>query len=249
MEAPLNTHHPADFPRPAFPNPVQWVTPRHLAGDDDALAERIGETLTGLGWRMWPTSRDTLLYVSPDELRGAEWVLANSPFTLGGLSVALQISARPDAVSALMEWNAYFTTGVPPEVLHDFLIALDASAVPDAGFDAPEVVVTALNDQGWLRDVDRPSTAATDPGFASHVSLEMVPPLIADADLGEDLMGWQAWAEPLFGAPYLWCANFSPSVPNELVAVFAASLASPVPVARHRLPQSAEQRLTIVHRS
>ncbi|AJC55024.1 DUF317 domain-containing protein [Streptomyces sp. 769] len=227
---------------------MRWVTPRHLAGDDDALAERIGDTLTALGWRMWPTSRDTLLYVSPDELCGVEWILASNPFELGGLYVALQISARPDASSVAAEWNAYFTTGVPHEALADFLVALDASAVPDAGFEGPEVVLTALSAQGWIRDVDRPRTTAMDPGFSAHVSLEMLPPLISDADLREDLMGWQAWAEPTFGAPYLWCANFSASVPHELVAVFAASLASPVPVARHRLPQSAEGRLTIVRR-
>lgn len=125
-----------------------------------------------------------------------------------------------------MQWNAYFTTGVPHEALHDFLVALDASAVPDSGFEEPEAVVTALSAQGWIRDVDRPRIAATDPGFASHVSLEMLPDLIADADLWEDLMGWQAWAEPTLGAPYLWCANFSPSVPHELVAIFASSLAS-----------------------
>jgi hypothetical protein len=39
-----------------------------------------------LGWRMWPTSRHTLLYVSPDELRGAEWILAGYPFELDGWS-------------------------------------------------------------------------------------------------------------------------------------------------------------------
>nr|WP_246258935.1 DUF317 domain-containing protein [Streptomyces typhae] len=245
----MHPHPPSDSSHPLSPDPVRWVTPRHLAGDDDVLAERIGETLTALGWRMWPTARDTLLYVSPDALRGAEWILAASPFTLGGLPVALQISARTIAASAVAQWNAYFTTGVPHEVLHDFLLALDAGAVPDTGFAEPEVVVAALSAQGWIPDVDRPRTAATDPGFASHVSLEMLPDLIADADLREDLLGWQAWAEPTFGAPYLWCANFSPSVPNELVAVFAGSLASPAPVARHRLPQSAMKRLTIVNRA
>ncbi|MFI1596226.1 DUF317 domain-containing protein [Streptomyces venezuelae] len=61
-------------------------------------------------------------------------------------------------------------------------------------------------------------------------------------------MGRQAWTEPTFGAPYLRCAYFSPSVPHELVAAFAASLASPAPVARRRLPRNAEKRLTIVHR-
>ncbi|MDX2692334.1 hypothetical protein [Streptomyces ipomoeae] len=39
-----------------------WVTPRHLAGGDGEFAVRIGDTLTGLGRRMWPPSRHTLLY-------------------------------------------------------------------------------------------------------------------------------------------------------------------------------------------
>lgn len=120
---------------------MYWVTPRHLAGDDGALAELIGDTLTGLGWRMWPTSRHTLLYVSPDGLRGAEWILAAYPFELGGLPVAWQLSARPHAASAMTEWNAYFTAGVPYEALADLIVALDAHEVPDAGFEGPETVL------------------------------------------------------------------------------------------------------------
>ncbi|MFD9817444.1 DUF317 domain-containing protein [Streptomyces violascens] len=228
---------------------MHWVTPRHLAGDDDALAERIGDMLGGLGWRMWPTSRNTLLYMSPDELRGAEWTLAAYPFELGGLPVAWQLSARPHADSAMTEWNAYFTTGTPPEALADFLVALDAREAPDAGFAHAESVLTALSAHGWLRDMDRPHTTATDPGFSASVSLEMLPPLIQDADPRDDLLGWQAWAEPVLGAPYLWCASFSASVPHDLVAAFASSLASPVPVPRRTLPQSTKDRLTVVCRS
>ncbi|KUO22167.1 DUF317 domain-containing protein [Streptomyces dysideae] len=227
---------------------MYWVTPRHLAGDDGALAERIGDLLTGMGWRLWPTSRHTLLYVSPDELRGAEWILASYPFELGGLPVAWQLSARPHSDSALTEWNAYFTTGVPHEALADLLIALDTRDVPDTGFGEPEAVLAALVAQGWMRDVDRPTTTATDPGFASSVSLEELPPLIQDADPRPDLVGWQAWAEPVLGAPYLWCTSFSASVPHDLVAVFAASLASPVPVPRRTLPDVAQERLTVVRR-
>jgi len=100
-EAPLYPHHPSDPLRPYSQEPLYWVTPRHLAGDDGVLAEQTGSALTGLGWRMWPTSRDTLLYVSPDGLCGAEWVLAAYPFELGGLSVAWQLSARPDADSVM----------------------------------------------------------------------------------------------------------------------------------------------------
>ncbi|WP_341846333.1 DUF317 domain-containing protein [Streptomyces regalis] len=77
----------------------------------------------------------------------------------------------------------------------------------------------------------------------------MVPPLIQDADPRPDLLGWQAWAQPVLGAPYLWCASFSASVPYDLVAAFASSLASPVPVPRRTLPRSAMGRLTVIRRS
>lgn len=88
MEAPLHPHHPIDPSHSYSRDLMYWVTPRHLAGDDGVLAERIGDILADLGWRMWPTSRSTLLYVSPDGLRGAEWILAAYPFALGGLPVA-----------------------------------------------------------------------------------------------------------------------------------------------------------------
>nr|WP_206326912.1 DUF317 domain-containing protein [Streptomyces sp. S3(2020)] len=220
-----------------------------MAGDDDALADRIGDTLTDLGWRMWPTSRHTLLYVRPDGLCGAEWILAAYPFELGGLPVAWQLSARACATSAMTEWNAYFTTGVPYEALAELLIAIDAREQPDADLAGPETVLGALTAQGWIRDVDRPRTTAMDPGFSSCVSLEVLPPLIEDADPRPDPVGWQAWAEPALGSPYLWCASFSASVPYDLVAAFASSLASPVPVPRRTVPKNAEGRLTVVRRS
>jgi hypothetical protein len=197
---------------------------------------------------MWPTSRHTLLYVSPDERRGAEWIRAAYPFELGGLPVAWQLSARPDADSVMTEWNAYFTSGVPHEALADLLVALDAREAPDTGFEPVEAVIAALSACGWLRDMDRPRTMATDPGFSTSVSLEAVPPLIHDADPRDGLSGWQAWAEPALGAPYLWCASFSASVPHDLVAVFVSSLASPVPVWRRTLPEGVEGRLTVVCR-
>ncbi|XUL89219.1 DUF317 domain-containing protein [Streptomyces galilaeus] len=248
MEAPLLPHHPGEPSPPDSPDPVYWVTPRHLVGDDGMLAERIGDTLAELGWRMWPTARDTLLYVSPDGLRGAEWLLAAYPFKLGGLSIAWQLSVRPHADAAMAEWNAYFTTGGPYEVLADLLMAIDAREAPDLAFEGAETVINVLSAQGWVRDVDRPRTTAIDPGLTSSVSLEPVPPFIQDADPRPDLFGWQAWAEPVLGVRYLWCASFSASVPHDLVAVFASSLASQVPVPRRVLPKSAEGRLTVRRR-
>ncbi|OKJ31534.1 DUF317 domain-containing protein [Streptomyces sp. CB01580] len=245
MEAPLHPHHPVEsFPDAA--DPVYWVTPRHLAGDDSALAEKVGDALTDLGWRMWPTARNTLLYVSPDGLCGAEWILAAYPFKLGGLPVAWQLSHRPHGADVMTEWNAYFTSGVPYEVLIDLLVSLGTGSPLDSRGEDHETVLNALSVQGWFRDADRPRTAAMDPGFSASVSLELQPALIQDADPRPDQVGWQAWAEPVIGAPYLWCASFSASVPHELVAAFASSLASPAPVPRRTWPASAERRLTVV---
>ncbi|WP_412566383.1 DUF317 domain-containing protein [Streptomyces europaeiscabiei] len=248
-EAPLYPHHPSDSLPDDSQEPLYWVTPRHLAGDDNALAEQIGTTLTGLGWRMWPTSRNTLLYVSPDELCGAEWILAAYPFELGGLPVAWQLSARPHADSGMTEWNAYFTAGIPYEALADLLVALDAREAPEIGVEGPETVLNALGAQGWIRDLDCPHTTAMDPGFSATVSLGLQPSLVQDADPRPDLMGWQAWAEPVLGSPYLWCASFSASVPHDLVAAFASSLASPALVSRRSLPKDAEGRLMVLRRS
>ena len=184
--------------------------------------------------------------MSPDGLRGAEWTLAADPFQLGGLPVAWQISARTHPASVMTEWNAYFTTGTPHEALADFFLALDARPEPATGYDEPATVLAALTAQGWIRDIDHPDTTATDPAFTSSVSLTPVPQLVQDADPRPDLLGWQAWAEPALGASYLWCATFSASVPHDLVAAFASSLASPVPVLRHALPEIAQGRVTVI---
>ncbi|MBC9714333.1 DUF317 domain-containing protein [Streptomyces sp. TRM66268-LWL] len=249
MEAPLYPRNPSNPSHSDTPDPVYWVVPRHLAGDDGALAERVGDTLAGLDWRVWPTARDTLLYVSPDGLCGAEWILAAYPFELGGLPVAWQVSARSHTDSVMTQWNAYFTAGVPHEALTDLLMALDARIAPDTGFDGPEVVLEGLGVQGWFRDADQPHTTAFAPDFSATISLELLPPLIRDADPRTDRLGWQAWAEPGLDDLHLWCASFSASAPHDLVAVFASSLASPVPVPRRTLPGGVEDRLSIIRRS
>ncbi|MFB7270708.1 DUF317 domain-containing protein [Streptomyces sp. NPDC056244] len=238
-----------------------WVTPRHLAGDDGLLAEQVSATLAGLGWtsltivrgRHVPDQaeedrqvlRSTVLHLRPDMLAWAQWTLPDEPFLLGELPVAWQVSARARTAGPVAQWNAYFTRGVPYEVLGDFLLALDARPDPASGFDGPEAVLAALSGQGWVRDIDHPDTTATDPGFASSFTLCLLPPLIQDADPRPEPVGWQAWAEPVLGAPYLWSAAFSASVPHDLVAAFASSLASPAPVPRRVLPEGTEDRLTL----
>lgn len=267
MEAPLYPDFPLDPPTPRGAQPAFWVGPRHLAGDDRRLYDSVADTLSGLGWTSLTivrgrheldeapqdhqVLRSTVLHISADTLRWAQWNLADEPFRLGDLPIAWQISARTDTNSSLAAWSSYFTTDVPGEAVADYLVALDARDQPAVPYTGPEAVLDAVAAHGWLRDIDQPHAGATDPTFTSHISLGEVPPLIQDADpraLTIDAdeagpAGWQAWAEPSLGAPCLWAASFAASVPHDLIAVFAASLSSTAPVLRRLLPEATKERL------
>ncbi|MCV2463946.1 DUF317 domain-containing protein [Streptomyces sp. ICN988] len=267
MEAPLYPDFPPDPPTPRGAQPAFWVGPRHLAGDDGRLYDAVADTLAGLGWtsltivrgRREPNEpseerqvlRSTVVHISPDALRWAQWTLPDEPFHLGDLPIAWQISARAEASSPLAGWSAYFTRDVPGEAVADFLIALDARDQPTATLVGPGPVLDAVAAHGWLRDVDQPQAAATDPTFTSYICLGKVPPLIQDGDphvlaTGADETGpagWQAWADPEPGAPCLWAASFAASVPHDLVAAFVASLSSTEPVLRRVLPEATRERL------
>ncbi|WP_443052402.1 DUF317 domain-containing protein [Streptomyces sp. JV176] len=267
MEALLNSVPSFGPSTPGGAPRAYWVGPRHLAGDDGCLYDTVADTLAGLGWtslaivrgRQEPGEapqdrrvlRSTVLHISPDTLRWAQWALADEPFHLGDLPIAWQVSARADTHSPLAQWSAYFTPDIPGEALADFLVALDARDQPTVPLGGPELVLNAVSAHGWIRDIDRPHTGAADPTFASYLSLGDVPPLIQDADpraltaAADEAgpAGWQAWADPGLGAPYLWAASFGASVPDDLVAAFAASLSSTAPVLRRMLPESTRDRL------
>ncbi|AJE87460.1 hypothetical protein SLNWT_7084 [Streptomyces albus] len=190
--------------------------------------------------------RSTVLHISPDGLRWAQWGLADEPFHLGELPIAWQVAARAEADSPIALWSAYFTRDVPGEAVADFLVALDAREQPAVPLAEPELVLDKVAAHGWLRDIDQPHAAA-DPTFISHLSLGEVPPLIQDADprvLADETgpAGWQAWAEPSLGA-CLWAASFSASVPHDLVAAFADALSSTAPVLRRVLPEATREHL------
>ncbi|MGW4345282.1 DUF317 domain-containing protein [Streptomyces sp. NPDC004690] len=266
MEAPLYPDSPVDPPAPTGAQPACWVGPRHLAGDDGRLYDTVADTLADLGWtsltivrgRHEPDQaeedrqvlRSTVLHISPDSLRWAQWALPDEPFLLADLRIAWQVSARADTSSPLATWSAYFTPEVPGEAVSDFLVALDARDQPAVPLAGPELVLDAVAAHGWLLKNDQPDTAATDPTFTSHISLGEVPPLIQDGDpraLTTEAdeagpAGWQAWAEPALGT-CLWVASFSGSVPHDLVAAFAASLSSTAPVLRRVLPEATRDRL------
>ncbi|MBB6421894.1 hypothetical protein HDC93_007528, partial [Streptomyces sp. AK010] len=113
MEAPLYPDFPPDSSAPRGGQPAFWVGPRHLAGDDGRLYDDVADALAGLGWtsltivrgRHEPDEapedrqvlRSTVLHISPDALRWAQWSLADEPFHLGELPIAWQISARAEA--------------------------------------------------------------------------------------------------------------------------------------------------------
>ncbi|MER8001005.1 DUF317 domain-containing protein [Streptomyces sp. NPDC095613] len=263
MEAPLYSDFPPD---PSTP-PAFWVGPRHLAGEDGRLYDAVADALAGLGWtsltiirgRHEPDEapedrqvlRSTVLHISPDALRWAQWCLADEPFHLGELPIAWQISARDQASSPLARWSAYFTRDVPGEAVTDFLVAVDAHDQPTAPLAEPGLVLDAVAVHGWFRDIDQPEAAGMDPTGTSHISLGEVPPLIQDGDprvlvteadeVGP--AGWQAWAEPALGATCLWAASFAAGVPHDLVAAFAFSLSSTTPVLRRVLPEATQERL------
>lgn len=266
LEALLNPHFPFD-PLASGPPPTYWVGPRHLAGDDGRLYDAVADNLANCGWTSLTVvrgqrlldepledlqvMRSTVLHISPDALRWAQWVLPDEPFYLGGLPVAWQVSARSDVSSLLADWSAYFTRDVPGEVIADFFLALDGCGRPAAASAGPEAVIDGVTAHGWFRDAEQPHAAAVHPTFTARVSLGEVPPFIQDSDpraLTADAeehgpMGWQAWAEPAMGAPYLWAASFSASVPHSLVAAFATSLSSTTPVLRRVLPESTRDQL------
>lgn len=104
LEAFLHPDFPIGPPSPANVPSAYWVGPRHLAGDDGRLYDAVADTLAGLGWtsltivrgRQQPDEaledrqvlRSTVLHISPDSLRWAQWVLPDEPFHLGNLPIA-----------------------------------------------------------------------------------------------------------------------------------------------------------------
>lgn len=193
--------------------------------------------------------RSTVLHIAPDALSWAQWVLADEPILLGDLPVAWTVSARATP-AGLPQWTAYFSTGVPPEAVVDFLFAVEAHPDPAHGYTGPDVVLDALVEHGWLRDIDTPGAMVSDPQLAASVALTILPEDgIQDGDpFGLDPTreptGWLAWCEPRMGDAPLWTVTFSASTPHDLVAAFARSLASPAPVLRHTLPHASASRLT-----
>lgn len=272
MEALLSPDSPFDPSVAIGASSAYWVGPRHLAGDDGRPYDAVADRLAGIGWTSLTVVRgrreldepledhqvlrSTVLHISPDSLRWAQWVLPDEPFHLGGLPIAWQVSARSDVSNPLADWSAYFTRNVPGEFIADFLVALDACGQPSAVSAGSEAVLDSVAAHGWLRDADQPHAAAMHPTFTTRLSLGEVPPLIQGSDpraltVEADepgATGWQAWAEPRMGASYLWAASFSAGVPHGLVAAFASSLSSTAPVLRRVLPESTRDQLLLAPR-
>lgn len=204
------------------------------------------DTLTDAGWSCWTTAQHTLLLAAPGQLCSAEWVLPDYPMLLGDLPVAWRISARPEPDRRRVSWNAYLTTGLPGEAVAALALAAEDAGDPTACWHGPDVVIDQLLAAGWSPDPTYPDGIVWDPHLVACLTLRTLPDGIWDEDPTVHLPGWQAWAEPQAGAPYLWCAAFSHSTPHALVAAFAAALTDPRPVTRDTLPDLGRPYLTTV---
>ncbi|WUH95684.1 DUF317 domain-containing protein [Streptomyces sp. NBC_00433] len=176
----------------------------------------------------------------------AEWVLPDQPMLLGDLPVAWRVTARSAPDRRRVSWNAYLTTGLPGEAVTGLTLAADASPDPTGRWHSPDLVIDELLAAGWSPDLAYPDSTMWDPHLVACLTLRTLPDGIWDEDPTPHLPGWQAWAEPQAGAPYLWCAAFSHSTPHDLVAAFAAALTDPRPVTRHCPPDPASRPLTTV---
>lgn len=242
-----------DIPEPLLPaflppnGHVRYmISPRYLAGDDGALADRVTDALGRAGWSRWTTAQQTLLLAAPGQLVSAEWVMPDQPMLLGDLPVAWRVSARSDPSLRRVSWNAYLTTGLPGEAVTGLALAADARLEPTARRHGPDTVLDELLSAGWTPDLTYPDSTMWDPHLVACLTLRTLPDGIWDEDPTPHLPGWQAWAEPQSGAPYLWCAAFSHSTPHDLVAAFAAALTDPRPVTRRLPPDPATRQLTNV---
>ncbi|WP_306463720.1 DUF317 domain-containing protein [Streptomyces sp. WAC07061] len=148
------------------------------------------------------------------------------------------------------QWTAYFTTGVPPEAVTDFLLALDARPDPVYRSTGPRAVFEVLAVRGWVRDTYEPGIVYDPLHTASMALTTALPEPFQDGGplalaLTTDPTGWLAFCEPPIGRGPLWAAGFSAGTPHDLVAAFAGSLSSPVPVLRHTLPTPSEGQLSL----
>jgi hypothetical protein len=240
LEPPLPASRPPNGPARYL------VSPRYLAGDDDALADHVTDALTQAGWACWPTSQQTLLLGAPGQLCSAEWVLPDLPMLLGDRPVAWRLSGRRAPDQHRVSWTAYLTSGLPGEAVVSLALAADAHSGPEPYQSGPEAVIDELLTAGWSPDPTYPDSTMWDPHLVACLTLRTLPDGIWDEDPTPHLPGWQAWAEPESGAPYLWCAAFSHSAPHALVAAFAAALTDPCPVIRRNLPDLGDRQLTAV---
>ncbi|MEU1819932.1 DUF317 domain-containing protein [Streptomyces roseifaciens] len=220
------------------------VSPRYLADNDGLLGDRVTEALVDVGWSCWTTRTQTRHLLNADQLRGAEWLPGHPNVLFDGDPVVWDFFARTE-VAAPPLWNAYFTARVPHELVTAFATALAIAPDATGGIEAGRIPLEPLADARWSTDPTDVGNTYYAPKLQAWVTYGAVSEAIEDGNPIPGLHGYLAWAQTDDHLPHQWCAAFSPSTPQELVAAFTKALADPTPVSRSILPQDPGGHLTI----
>ncbi|MEU2868674.1 DUF317 domain-containing protein [Streptomyces olivoreticuli] len=239
---PARGNQPTTVP-PAGAGPF-LVSPRYLAGDDGLLGDRVTDALVVAGWNCWTTRTQTRHLLDPDQLRGAEWLPGHPNVLFDGDPVLWEFFART-APTAPPLWTAYFTAHVPHELVTAFAAALATAPDVTSGIEPGRTPLQPLADAHWSTDPTDAGNTYYAPKLQAWVTCGALSDAIEDGNPIPGLPGYLAWAQIDDHVPHEWCAAFSPSTPQELVAAFTTALADPTPVLRSVLPQGPGGHLTI----
>ncbi|KPI02901.1 protein of unknown function DUF317 [Actinobacteria bacterium OK074] len=232
--------------RPTSPPARYRVSPRYLAGDDDALTEQVCDTLLAHRWTLWTTRHQELHLFDPEQLRIAEYLPLTPQLLLDHDPVVWQFCVRPHR-EALPLWNAYVTANTPHEVVTAFVDALatEKDVVTPASHQEARSALAPLARAGWAPDPTDPTCTYYAPRLQACATLCLLPPEVEDSNSRPSARGWLAWAESENDGVRQWAAAFSPSTPAALVTRFCTALANPTPVGRHQLPPGTGKYLTV----
>ncbi|MGW2364651.1 DUF317 domain-containing protein [Streptomyces sp. NPDC001667] len=105
--------------------------------------------------------------------------------------------------------------------------------------------VKPLADAHWSTDPTDAGNTYYAPKLQAWATCGALSEAIENGSPIPGLPGYLTWAETDDRLPRHWCAAFSPSTPQDLVAAFTTALADPTPVPRSVLPENTADHLTI----
>ncbi|WP_062204468.1 DUF317 domain-containing protein [Streptomyces sp. NBRC 109706] len=214
------THHPSreDF----------LVTPRYLAGADDA--QPVTGLLAHVGWL---TSRDdtgATHYYPGDQRYRVSYPYVCEDLLTGEAGTAWHISERGRTDQGPL-WQAVITGDCPPEIIADAVEPLLTQRSIPLPTDSVTLITEELMQADWDLEIADGAMTYTNP--AGHLQVRYFPPPTGASisDLRTTLC-WYTQAA-LSSANVLWYAGFSATTPAHVIKSFCDALLNPEPVARY----------------